>query len=64
MPLYEYECQECKKIVEEMKSIKKMDDVPICKRCHKLTKRIISAGVFKITGFSEKNGYSNCNKGA
>lgn len=60
MPLYEYKCLFCGAITTEMKSVKDRDDSPKCEYCPKnvKTKRIMSAGIFKINGYSEANGYS------
>ncbi|MCK5016051.1 MAG: hypothetical protein KAS32_03175 [Candidatus Peribacteraceae bacterium] len=56
--IYEYECPVCFDILEEIKSVKERDNAPSCKVCDVLTKRIMSAGIFKIEGYSEANGYS------
>jgi len=64
MPAYEYECPLCLRVKEELKSVREADDLPECEICNKRTRRIMSAGIFKINGFSESNGYSKCQKGA
>ncbi len=65
MPEYEYECPVCHRTVSEMKNVKDRDESPLCDECvmNIRTRRIMSAGIFKINGFSEANGYSK-SKGA
>lgn len=63
MPIYEYECVICGKVVEhECKASKK----PLVIKCEcyidgimpSLMRPIISRSSFVINGFNEKNGYS------
>lgn len=58
MPLYEYVCPKCNKKVEKLVFGKEVDELPLCEKCKKPMKRILSTFGFDIHGFSEKNGYS------
>ena len=64
--IYEYECPVCHEKVEEIKPLRDRDCTPKCKKCvdEVLTKRVMSASIFKINGYNESNGYSKCEKGA
>ena len=48
MPIYEYECQKCGKIVEVLELSK--DDQPGTCECGGELKRIMSQGSFRLTG--------------
>jgi putative FmdB family regulatory protein len=60
MPQYEYVCPHCQSKTTEIKGSKDRDTTPLCEYCPKKvkTKRVMSAGVFRINGYSEANGYS------
>lgn len=49
MPLYEYECQSCHKIIEVQQ---KMTDAPLadCPECHSPVKKIMSRNSFQLKG--------------
>lgn len=57
-PVYEYKCYVCDDIVEEFKSVKDIDKLPLCKKCESPMNRIMSLSSFIVNGFNEKNGYS------
>lgn len=61
MPIYEFRCPKCKKIIEEMFPMNKNPDSTTCK-CGSKAIKILSAGIFNIKGFSYRNGYSKENK--
>ena len=60
--IYEYECPVCKSRAEEIRSLKDRNIAPKCSDCvgEIPMKRVMSAGIFKINGFNESNGYSSC----
>lgn len=56
MPMYEYVCKECKKVVEELKNYD--DPPPKCEKCKKEMKRLISKTSFILKGGGwYKDGY-------
>ncbi len=60
MPIYEYECRECKNVVEQWQSISS-DPLSICPECSGEMKKLISSSSFQLKGggwFAD--GYSNC----
>ncbi|MDH3392585.1 MAG: zinc ribbon domain-containing protein [Desulfobulbaceae bacterium] len=60
MPIYEYECQKCKKAVEVMQS---MSDKPLtsCPDCSGEMKKLVSSSSFQLKGGGwYADGYSNC----
>ena len=60
MPIYEYECQKCKKSVEIMQS---MSEKPVttCPDCSGEMKKLISSSSFQLKGGGwYADGYSNC----
>ena len=60
MPIYEYECQECRKVVEQWQSI---SDKPMstCPECSGEMKKLISSSSFQLKGGGwYADGYSNC----
>ena len=65
MPLYEFQCNKCGYIFEEIhkkySSIKISSYCPVCEQngIKSVAKKIISRGSFIINGFNAKNGYSN-----
>ncbi|OKY75582.1 MAG: transcriptional regulator [Desulfobulbaceae bacterium DB1] len=63
MPIYEYECQKCKKVTEAWQSI---SDEPLtdCPDCHGNLKKIISSSAFHLKGGGwYADGYSSCKSG-
>ena len=52
MPLYEYECQECKYKFDHRLPMSRRDEAIACPKCKGTTKRLISGG----TGFIIKGG--------
>ncbi|MBU0730217.1 MAG: zinc ribbon domain-containing protein [Proteobacteria bacterium] len=64
MPVYEYECQSCEKIIEMWQSIA---DAPAttCPNCSGDLKKIISMSTFQLKGGGwYADGYSNTSSGA
>lgn len=58
MPIFEYQCEKCGYIFEEV-NINKVTKISVsCPNCKKLAKRIMSSGSFRIKGYSYENGYS------
>lgn len=59
MPIYEYECIKCKKIQEQLLTIKEVDTAEImCDECGSQTKRLISNTTFQLNGVGwGKDGY-------
>jgi len=58
MPIYEYQCEKCGYIFEEV-NINNITKLSVeCPHCKGLSKKIMSSGSFRIKGYSEKNGYS------
>lgn len=58
MPLYKYTCSDCGTKTEKLASISR--EFIWCPKCGEAAKRVFCAdgGIFKIKGYSEKNGYS------
>ena len=56
MPIYEFKCNKCNNIFEQMCEIKKQSIK--CPKCKKESQKIISKSSFIIKGYSEANGYS------
>ena len=64
MPTYEYRCDKCDLIFEDIISISKIKEKIKCPKCKGLANRIMSSGAgffFKGTGFYE-NDYKKVNK--
>lgn len=60
MPIYEYECQKCRKVVEQWQS---MSEAPLssCPECSGEMKKLISSSSFQLKGGGwYADGYSNC----
>jgi len=58
MPVYEYQCSKCKKILEEFQSIKNIKETINCE-CGYTAKRIISNTSFILAGKGwARDGYS------
>lgn len=49
MPIYEYQCTKCNKLIEELYKINKAPETIQCD-CGDLAKRIISECTFKLKG--------------
>ena len=59
MPLYEWKCDKCKKVVEKLVFGKDMDaPPPKCSKCKKPMHRILSEFSFDIHGYSYANEYT------
>lgn len=58
MPIFEYKCEKCDRIVEKLLFGKEIDEEQLCSKCRKPMKRILSTYSFDIHGYNEKNGYS------
>ena len=57
MPIYCYECEDCKEKIEILCKIKEKDE-QVCPKCGKKLKRNISKFGFKINGKCYKNGWN------
>ena len=57
MPLYEFCCTKCKKILERELPIRSELDYIICPSCNRIAHRIISLSSFRLKG----SGWSNDN---
>jgi len=56
MPIYEYQCEQCRKIFEAIVSLRSEADI-LCKYCGgKETKKLISAGVSLAPGTEKSPG--------
>jgi len=49
MPIYEYECQECRNVVEQWQSISD-DPLSTCPECSGEMKKLISSSSFQLKG--------------
>ncbi len=49
MPIYEYECQKCNKITEELQSMSE-DPLTTCSACNGELKKLISNSSFQLKG--------------
>ena len=58
MPIYEYKCPECGKVVEQI-DYRIPSRPTVCPVDAAFMVRIASAPAFVIKGFSEKNGYTS-----
>ena len=58
MPLYTYQCYECMKVQEVMRSVKDRDKSVACDRCMVSSERIIDLAAFQLKGGGwAKDGY-------
>ena len=58
MPLYTYQCYECGKFQETMRSVKDRDKSVACDRCMVSSERIIDLAAFQLKGGGwAKDGY-------
>ena len=63
MPLYNYQCYECGKVQEEMKSVKDRDKSIACDHCMCASDRIIDLAAFQLKGGGwAKDGYGKKQK--
>jgi len=63
MPIYEYQCSSCKKIIEVMQRITE-EPMSHCPDCHGSVKKLVSMSAFHLKGggwFAD--GYSGCSGG-
>ena len=59
MPLYEFQCEKCGHIFEELhERCEGQQKYSICPKCKELSKKIMSAGSFVVNGHNAANGYS------
>lgn len=64
MPVYEYECKECEKVIEVQQ---RMADAPLlnCPECNAPVKKLMSMSSFQLKGGGwYSDGYSSVTKGA
>lgn len=61
MPLYEFECIRCGKVVEVKMTIQEHDKrkAILCEKCRKPMKKVFSVSNFVVKGFNAKNLYSH-----
>lgn len=57
MPIYEYKCKECNKIIEIVHTIDYNSGIQ-CKDCNAECTKLISVSSFVVHGFNAKNNYS------
>ena len=58
MPIYEYQCNECDHITEEIESFKSEIRTIICPLCDGISSRILSLGNFQLKGLGwSEHGY-------
>ena len=58
MPLYTYQCYECGKIQEVMRSVKNRDKSIACNHCMCASERIVDLAAFQLKGGGwAKDGY-------
>jgi putative FmdB family regulatory protein len=58
MPIYEYECKECKVLKEVL--ILEVKDEPKCPKCLKLMDKVVSLSHFRLKGGGwGKDGYNS-----
>jgi putative FmdB family regulatory protein len=50
MPIYEYECESCGEVSEQMESINTTDTTKPCPKCNKTANRIMSSTSFHLKG--------------
>ena len=58
MAIYEFQCQTCGYIFEEVNVDLKSAKTKECPKCKNISKKILSSGSFIINGFNSNNGYS------
>jgi putative FmdB family regulatory protein len=59
MAIYEYRCEKCGKVVEEMTlTLDGGKDSIECPDCKNTAPKIMSGGCFVVLGFNKTNGYS------
>lgn len=61
MPLYEFECEKCGRLVEHLFTVKQAKVLTFleCGECGGRMKKLISAPNFNVKGFNAKNLYSH-----
>ena len=63
MPIYEYKCSKCEKIIELFIFNKEKDEPPICEECKEEMVKILSSSSFVLKGNCWANdGYSKKGK--
>jgi putative FmdB family regulatory protein len=62
MPLYEFKCKNCGKIITKLMSVNEDSSNLLCDQCGGNVKKIISVSNFEIRGFNYSNGYSKKDK--
>ena len=58
IPLYEYKCDKCNKIVEKLEFGKEIDEKHPCPKCGKEMHRVLSTYSFDIHGYCYQNEYN------
>ena len=58
MAIYEYRCEKCNEVVEEMTlSLNDKESIE-CPHCKGTATKIVSSGSFIVLGFNQSNGYA------
>lgn len=60
--LYEFKCNNCGKVFEELRKLKDNTNSSNCPQCGNKSEKIMSTFGFKIVGYSSLNGYSSGNR--
>ena len=50
MPIYEYQCDVCNVLTEEMRKVDERDKETPCRKCDGKTKRVVSRTSFALKG--------------
>ena len=50
MPLYEFKCEACGQVAEELRPMASMDEAKECPACGGQARRIVSRTSFRLTG--------------
>jgi putative FmdB family regulatory protein len=56
MPLFEYRCDQCGRVTEQL--VKSSNDTVHCYNCEHPMTKLLSAPYGKVTGYSYSNGYT------
>jgi len=62
MPIYEYRCQNCGSVVEELRTTSTRDEPAQCPKCHSKSERIVSCCA-PTPGVTQATSSSSCGTG-
>jgi putative FmdB family regulatory protein len=62
MPLYEFRCKKCGKIITKLMHVDEDYSSVLCDECECKVDKIISVSNFEVRGFNYNNGYSKKDK--